>query len=156
MKRVLVFSDTHGQLARVSAAKELVGKVDLLLHLGDYSSDAPTIAREFCVPFYAVRGNCDFWGSDAPQHQIVSVENARILMVHGDAFYSTNQLVDLAEANQCGAALFGHTHQSLLTAQGSLLLLNPGSLSLPRHGQQPSFAVLTVEADEINAKIYTL
>lgn len=155
MKRVAVYADTHNKFTRLPEAIEKAGKVDMLFHLGDFGSDAEIIAEKLGVPAFAVRGNNDY-ASVLPRLRAELVEDAWILLVHGDAYYTTGQLFDEAEKHNCLAVLFGHTHQPLLTASGKVLLLNPGSLSLPRHGYAPSFAVLEVEGKDINAKIITL
>ncbi len=155
MKRVAVFADTHNRFTRLPEAIEKAGKVDMLFHLGDFGSDAEIIAEKLGVPSFAVRGNNDY-ASVLPRLRVERVENAWILLVHGDAYYTTGQLFDEAEKHNCLAVLFGHTHEPLLAASGKVLLLNPGSLSLPRHGYAPSFAVLEVEGKDINAKIITL
>lgn len=157
MMRVGVFSDTHGSLANLPAALSQAGKLDLFVHLGDFGSDAMQIAKLLPVPYFAVRGNCDFSNKLARQ-AVVPVEDASILLLHGDACeqQSPYRLALLAEEQHCGAVLFGHTHIPLLSAQGAVLILNPGSLSRPRYGLSPSFAVLSVSGKDINAKIITL
>ncbi|MEG1523617.1 MAG: metallophosphoesterase [Clostridia bacterium] len=155
MMRVGVFSDTHGNLVRLSSASIQAGKLDLFFHLGDFSSDATLIATQLNVPYFAVRGNCDY-GSNAPREKIVTLENTSILLVHGDAFRDTYQLACAAEVNHCDAVLFGHSHVPLLTAQGPLLICNPGSLSLPRHSSAPSFAVLSIDGKDIDIKLISL
>jgi len=49
-------------------------------------------------------------------------------------------------AREAGASacLFGHTHVPHKSYSEGLLVLNPGSLSRPRNGWGPSFALLTV------------
>jgi putative phosphoesterase len=61
-----------------------------------------------------------------------------------------------AEELNCDAALFGHTHVSSLEASGRCLLLNPGSASVPRNCQKPSFALLMLNGNDVNAKIITM
>ncbi len=155
MKRVAVFADTHNKFARLPEAIAKMGKVDMLFHLGDFGSDAEIIADQLDVPAFAVRGNNDY-ASVLPRLRVELVEDAWILLVHGDAYYTIGQLFDEAEKHNCLAVLFGHTHEPLLSASGKVLALNPGSLSLPRRGYAPSFAVLEVEGKDINANIITL
>lgn len=155
MKRVAVIADTHNKFNRLSEAIEKMGQVDMLFHLGDFGSDAEIIADKLGVPSFAVRGNNDY-ASVLPRIRAELVEDAWILLVHGDGYYTTGQLFDEAEKHNCLAVLFGHTHEPLITASGNVLLLNPGSLSLPRRGYAPSFAVLEVQGKDINARIITL
>ncbi len=155
MTRIGVFSDTHGHFANLPAALAKAGALDMILHLGDFGGDAERIANELSVPFHAVRGNCDLSGA-YPKEYVATVENASLFMTHGDRYADIYRLSAAAEQQHCQAALFGHTHVPLLTAQGPLLIVNPGSLSRPHAGCQPSFAVLTVEGSDVDVKIHTL
>ena len=150
-----MFADTHGVLFRLSAAIAKIEPVDAFLHLGDHGNDAQEIARALPVPYYAVRGNCDLLPG-LPNERVVEFDGARILMLHGHRQASIYQMADMAEEKGCGAVLFGHTHQPLLMAQGSVLILNPGSLSQPRGGSRLSFALLTIEHGDVNARLIAL
>lgn len=156
MKRIAVFSDTHNMFSRLPLALERVGKVDLLFHLGDFAIDAERIAHELGdVPFFSVKGNNDA-GSVYPRVRIERVEDVWIMLLHGDGYHTLYQLIDKARENRCSAVLFGHTHVPLLQADGELLVINPGSMSLPRQGSKPSCAVLEVEGADINVKMLPL
>ncbi|PKM40406.1 MAG: metallophosphoesterase [Firmicutes bacterium HGW-Firmicutes-9] len=156
MKRIAVFSDTHNMFSRLPLALERVGKVDLLFHLGDFAIDAERIAHELGdVPFFSVKGNNDA-GSVYPRVRIERVEDVWIMLLHGDGYHTLYQLIDKARENRCSAVLFGHTHVPLLQADGELLVINPGSMSLPRQGSKPSCAVLEVERADINVKMLPL
>ncbi len=155
MTRLLVVSDTHGRLERVPAMQARAGKIDALLHLGDYGGDGERIASLFGAPYLAVRGNCDFF-SDLPVSRIATYENASLLLTHGDAYVTDTQMVREAEDARCKAVLFGHSHMPKLTASGHILLINPGSLSLPRGGYPPSFCVLTIDGETIRPEMISL
>lgn len=156
MKRIAVFSDTHNMFSRLPLALERVGKVDLLFHLGDFAIDAERIAHELGdVPFFSVKGNNDA-GSVYPRVRIERVEDVWIMLLHGDGYHTLYQLIDKARETRCSAVLFGHTHVPLLLADGELLVINPGSMSLPRQGSKPSCAVLEVEGADINVKMLPL
>jgi putative phosphoesterase len=133
----------------------LGGPFDCFLHLGDYGSDGETIAAILGVPGHMVRGNCDF-SSRYEKEKVVTLEGASLLLLHGDGVRDVTQLAYKGEERHCKAVLFGHTHQPLLTASGPILILNPGSLSRPRFGWQPSFAVLTIDHGDINARLYPI
>ncbi len=150
MKRIAVVADSHNLFSRLPLAAEKLGEVDMLFHLGDYAIDAERVSEALGgVPFFAVKGNNDV-GSAYPERRIELVEDAWIMLVHGDRFYNLYQLIHTARENRCGAVLFGHTHMPLLQADGELLIVNPGSLSLPRRGHKPSCALLEVEGKDIN------
>lgn len=153
--QVGVFSDTHGDLLRLSAAIQRAGTPDCFLHLGDYGSDADTISAMLGIPGYAVRGNCDY-ASNLPRERVVTLAGANLLLVHGDSIRSTYTLAMKAEEAHCCAVLFGHTHQPLLTASGPILIINPGSLSMPRYGSAPSFGMLSIEGGNVDVKLHAL
>ena len=156
MKRVAVIADSHNQFSRLPLALEKIGKADMLFHLGDYAIDAERIADELGgVPFFAVKGNNDV-GSVYPELRIERVEDAWVMLVHGDRFYNLYQMINKARDNRCAAVLFGHTHVPLLQADGELLVVNPGSMSLPRQGSKPSVALLEVDGKDINVKMLPL
>ena len=158
MIKLAVFSDTHGYLSNLKKAKELLpDDIDAVLHLGDFAADANAIGQALGVPVYAVCGNCDeLWdSSDSPKKRIVSFDGVRILMTHGNHYRGTYELGLAAEEEHCGVVLFGHTHRQLMTCEGNVLVLNPGSLSFPR-GTAAGFALLTIENGDVNAKIYEL
>jgi putative phosphoesterase len=49
--------------------------------------------------------------------------------------------------------LYGHTHLAVINQQDDLLVINPGSPSMPRGGMPPSVAVLTAEEGCIHAEL---
>ena len=88
--------------------------------------------------------------------RIERVEDVWIMLVHGDKFYTVGQMIDVAREQHCAAVLFGHTHVPVLQADGELLVINPGSLSLPRRGSRSSCALLEVEGKDINVKMISV
>lgn len=156
MTHVAVFSDTHGMLHRLPEAIKRAGEIDAFLHLGDFGSDAKRMADVLRTPYCAVRGNCDAYNSDYPRSRVVHFEEVSLFLTHGDGFFSPYALTAAARENGCAAALFGHTHEPLVRADGETLLINPGSLSKPRYGFDPSFALLEIEGRTVRVKMITL
>ena len=64
--RIGVISDTHGVKKAMDRVILDAGKVDLGLHAGDYSQDAPYQEAKTGVPVYAVCGNCDVYEDGVP------------------------------------------------------------------------------------------
>ena len=156
MKRVAVVADSHHSFKWLPLAVERLGKVDMLFHLGDFAIDSERIAADLGdVPSFSVRGNNDS-GFVYPELRIERVEDVWIMLTHGDRFLSRSHMVNTARDNHCAAVLCGHTHEPQLQADGEILIVNPGSLSLPRHGYQPSCALLEIEGKDINAHILIL
>ena len=155
--QVLVVSDSHGSIASLRAAIKAVGNIDCAIHLGDYAADAHGLSEMAGLRVYAVRGNCDLSLEYRPE-EIICLEGARIFATHGHKYgvnAGTFELAQKAEESGCGVALYGHTHVSAIAAQGSLLLVNPGSPFQPRQGRKRSVAVLTIEGKDVYPKIVT-
>lgn len=158
--RIGVVSDTHGNAAAVKRALMALPDAEAWIHLGDYASDSAALAQSG-VPVYAVQGNCDrYAGAGAAKtEQIVAFEGVRVLAMHGHRYYverDSNALCYRAQELNCQIVLYGHTHISEIEAWGSLLIVNPGSPSLPRRGRKPSIAVLDITGGDYSASIITL
>ena len=87
--KILVFSDTHRKtepMAQIIRAN--VGKVDLVIHLGDNYTDLAEIRDGFPqVAFLGVCGNCDlFVSSRYPVSDTVSLEGHKIFFTHGHKY----------------------------------------------------------------------
>lgn len=152
--KVLVMSDTHGDVSRAFIALSLVEPVDVVIHLGDGSADAELLREALDVPVISIAGNCDP-GSRAPREHLWECEGKRILLTHGDAYQVKSGLGRLqkrAEEVGADAVLFGHTHQSVFENHAVLLLVNPGALSNAAHHR--SVAVLNITSDGITSRHY--
>lgn len=151
--RVLVCSDSHGRLLDLYDAVERE-MPDAVIHLGDYYGDACELRHSYPdLPVYAVAGNND-WGCDASWSQVITLEGVRIYLTHGHqegvSFSSCGHLMRRAQENACQLGLFGHTHIVYQERQAGVMLLNPGSISLPRQGVA-SYAMLSLKTGQIAA-----
>ena len=106
--RILVISDSHGQLGNLNEILKEAGKVDRVIHLGDAVGQDEEI-REMCgCPVTIVRGNCDFYSKNELV-EIVEEENVKIFATHGHRFnveYSANDLCNAAREEGCSVALY--------------------------------------------------
>ena len=57
--KVLIISDTHGKSSCLKQIHDIVGDVDMLIHLGDVEGDEKLIHDLFECEIHMVRGNCD-------------------------------------------------------------------------------------------------
>lgn len=152
--KILVISDTHGNVERAFAAHTRSEPVDFIIHLGDGCADAELMRDVLDVPVINVAGNCDP-GSTAPRERVWECSGKRILLTHGDVYLVKSGLARLqqrAEKTGVDAVLFGHTHQCTHERYSGILLVNPGSLS--NHARHRSYAVLSVTPDGITAEHY--
>ncbi len=127
--KILVLSDSHGELAHMHEAIEKE-RPNLIFHLGDHIRDADEIADHHkTIPVVRVQGNCDILscGSEILLHEC---EGVRFFLTHGHRQGVKNGLMRLTyaamEAN-AQIAVFGHTHCPLCTEMSGVTLLNPGS-----------------------------
>lgn len=157
MIRVLLTSDTHGNPRSLIAAKDEIGKVDAIFHTGDFGPDAGDLGLAFAAPVYAVRGNCDdrYLLKDMPDERIVTIGGLRFLLTHGHRERSNYTLLLKAEEKNCKAVFFGHTHCQFMTSENGILLVNPGSPSLPRDGA-PGYGILEIDNGDYTVSLKRL
>ena len=149
--KVLIVSDTHGREQNLAEALEQTGPIDQLIHLGDVEGGAEHI-RELAgdAPAAIIAGNNDFF-CDLPNERIFTLGGHRIFMTHGHGYFVHSGTLYLKrEARKKGAdiVMFGHTHKPYMEEDNELLVLNPGSLSLPRQeGHHPTYIVMEIADD---------
>ena len=149
--KVLIVSDTHGREQNLAEALEQTGPIDQLIHLGDVEGGAEHI-RELAgdAPAAIIAGNNDFF-CDLPNERIFTIGGHRIFMTHGHGYFVHSGTLYLKrEARKKGAdiVMFGHTHKPYMEEDNELLVLSPGSLSLPRQeGHRPTYIVMEIADD---------
>ncbi len=153
--KILVLSDSHGNVAAMSACVEQI-QPRCILHLGDCIRDAEELGRRFPhIPMEMVPGNCD-WGCSAPGERLIELGGQRILLMHGHTrgVKETTMRARYA-AKECGAdiLLFGHTHRACVEYDGSLYMMNPGSIG---DRLRPSYGVITIEGEKTDCSVYRL
>ena len=149
--KILIVSDTHGREQNLAEALKQTGPIDQLIHLGDVEGGAERI-RELAgdAPAAIIAGNNDFF-CDLPNERIFTLGGHRIFMTHGHGYFVHSGTLYLKrEARKKGAdiVMFGHTHKPYMEEDNELLVLNPGSLSLPRQeGHRPTYIVMEIADD---------
>lgn len=131
---IAVVSDTHRMNKFINLAKEAIKDADILIHLGDNIEDVEIFERNFNGKVYAVAGNCDY-SSKYPKEGIIEVCGKKIFYTHGDSYgvkSSINNIYYKGRELEADIVLFGHTHQQLIEKGEGIILMNPGSVSLPR------------------------
>ena len=159
MKRILLLSDSHGNLNNMADAVRST-RPDLIFHLGDCWNDALRLEKLFPkIPMKKVVGNCDW--DQGPAELIVEVEGKKFLICHGHAYGVKMSLLTLelsAREKQVDVALYGHTHRLFYDYLSGLTIINPGSIGAPPRGIPASYAVLTVDAgmDQVKMESFYL
>ena len=148
MKKIIVISDSHGTRKGIEKLKPLIAENDYVIHLGDGAMDMREIMDVYPDKVYIVGGNCDFF-APLPKEGILEVEQLKLLYCHGHKYGVKSGLEDLArEAKKlgCDIALYGHTHEALITKINGVTLINPGTLRYPV-GEGGSYCYLVINKD---------
>lgn len=153
MKSIIVISDTHGNAAAVEKLYPVFGECDLIIHLGDTSSDGARIRSAFPDKVRLINGNCDIprLGED---EIVLECEGVKIFACHGDRYGVKRGLQKLAEkaaAEGAQIALYGHTHDAREENAEGVALFNPGTLS--RYAARQSYLYLAVYNGKFTGKI---
>jgi putative phosphoesterase len=122
--------------------------VDLYIHLGDGERDTAGFHND--IPFkehYCVRGNCD--SGYTPTEKFFSAAGKKLFITHGhlyDVKTGLERLTQRAVELKADIVLYGHTHEGLETYDTArkIHFLNPGSISLPKHGKPPTYGVVEI------------
>ena len=149
MKKLVIISDSHGNIKAVDSMRSLFAENDYIIHLGDGAADIRPIASESPEKTYFCAGNCDFFASYPTEGEIF-VEKLKIFYCHGHKYGVKSGLTALArEAKRRGAdiALYGHTHNALITEEEGVTLINPGSLRRAV-GEGGSYCYLVINGDK--------
>ncbi len=147
--KVLLLSDNHGRNGGMQTAVENE-MPDHILHTGDIEGSERFLYSLTACPIDIVSGNCDYFTS-FPKVNVVEIAGHRILITHGH-LYMVNvgfqYLAKVAADNDCDIAVFGHIHVPVCQEVDGVLMINPGSITLPRQeNHRPSYAVMDLADD---------
>lgn len=144
MTRILIISDTHGDLTRLRDLVLNCPSIDYYLHLGDGQTP-----EELLSPFITVRGNCDFAFMFRPSRTI-KTPHGEIYMSHINTFSK-----DDFDFKSETIFLHGHTHVADITPlPNNKFLVNPGSLVRPRDGSNGTYLIIEWTSSLITFKIF--
>lgn len=149
---IAVVSDTHRIVLPVAYSLQR-NKVDIVLHLGDYASDAKKIEQITGMEIYAVAGNCDENSKDVPEELVLEIRRKKFFLTHGHNYDVDNGIDKIVEkAKEVGAdyALFGHTHVHIRERVDGITVLNPGSTTLPRKGDTKGYYIINLIEKSVN------
>lgn len=153
--KILVISDTHGRIDHVERVIEKLKPYGLtdIIHCGDCIEDAKMIEAAYPeLTMHKVPGNCDIAGYGSGSTILDSIEGVPVMITHGHkqhAKYSYEELWIDAVAHEAKLAVFGHTHVAYEERRDGVILLNPGSMTLPKDGNLPSFAIVEIKEGKI-------
>ncbi|NLW42192.1 MAG: phosphodiesterase [Tissierellia bacterium] len=168
-------SDTHGNLPWTEKGLKFLENCDEILHLGDVLAHGPRNAitegynpkalaelLEFKDNIHYIRGNCDadvdemVLDKDLSNYEnLFEWDDLIIYAIHG---YKENELSRLYKAEELGANVLvtGHSHIKNLDKIDNLVVLNPGSTTLPKDGirsvaiyEDRIFKLINIENGEV-------
>ena len=165
--KIGVMSDTHGSLTYFEKALDILSECDVLIHGGDILYHGPRndipegynpkglISKINSLDNIIIaRGNCD---ADVDQmvinHPIQSpyvmsqFGETRIVTTHG---YTDSKDEVITKAKNMGAdiLILGHTHVKELYVDDNLIVLNPGSTSIPKDGTNSVATIDIIQTDD--------
>lgn len=172
--RIGVLSDTHIYNATMlpHQVEEIFSGVDLILHAGDICDPSVLDLLEGIAPVLVAEGDDDHF--DAPDERvkdrhILEIEGLTIWLSHDfplkwwNWVYSSEFDEILVEAiEQYGATaphviIFGHSHWAIVRHAPNLLLVNPGSPTLPKHENRlGTVSVITITSGVATAELVEL
>ena len=149
MKKIIILSDTHISARAGKLPKTLLAaceEADLILHAGDWQ----TLDVFFELSAYAetvgVAGNVDPWEivDRFGKKKIITVENLKIGIVHGDGIGKTTEqrALEAFGNDEVDLIIFGHSHIPLIKETAGATLFNPGSPTDKRMQPQYSYGIL--------------
>lgn len=154
MYRVLILSDTHGQIGPVNSLIEKV-PFDALLHLGDFVSDARALKARYPHLFVDfVRGNNDF--AAVPSEKVIQLGGHTMFICHGHGYTLSGDFAALHDAaSRKGAEMvfFGHTHCPFDKTIGKIRFFCPGSPSYPRTSEA-ACGILEIDGEYVGLAHY--
>lgn len=159
--KLLIASDIHGSAHYCRKLLEAYDKegAQRMLLLGDIlyhgpRNDLPAeyapkevirMLNERKQEIYAVRGNCeaevDQMVLEFPvlaDYMILFAGERAIYATHGHVYNEAN----LPPMKEGDVLLHGHTHVLCARQSGSILILTPGSVAIPKEGNPPTYATL--------------
>ena len=143
--KILVVSDSHGDYESLDRLYKMYPNMDVYLHAGDSEQD------EFSIkPFISVRGNCDHY-YDFQNYLVIPSPIGNIYVQHLP--YVSKSVISEHNAK---IVIYGHTHTRRHEKINDILYVNPGAISFARDKYEGSYAILTIDSNNIEVKFYTL
>lgn len=145
--KLLVISDSHGDIENLRSVVAREADADVLVHLGDHFSDIQSVSVPQHTTVCHVRGNCDMGGA-VPEEMLLCCAKAKLFLCHGHRYHVKSSLDLLLQRGKdlgADAVLFGHTHVPVNDCSAGILCLNPGALNRYRCFIQPTYLVLFVD-----------
>lgn len=171
--KILLISDTHGQLKETLRILSNHQDADMVIHLGDIGFNL-----KYLKGCEIVRGNHDK-NIQLPGRRKLRLEGRKALCLHGNIFddetieevlrthsIEEDDLMDVcmstmygklaayAKRRGCDTVFFGHTHHQCFETVDGVTLLNPGSVCFGT--PQSGYAIAEISGQQITATFYAV
>ena len=157
---ILVVSDTHRDIrALYDVVSRYRNSIDLVIHLGDCYNDLQSVMIDFpTIAHLSVLGNCDYncFDTSVKYEGTFTADDRRIFYTHGHKYNvkaGLEYLISNAKMKDADIVLYGHTHIKQIVENNGVLVINPGSLTIPRDGGCGSCVLLKICAGEVKYEI---
>lgn len=151
--RILIVADIHGNFDNMKKVIQNNPSFDYLLLVGDILAGPmidgynPEKLADFLNVYkdkiIAVKGNCDYeYDTKLLNFNVdklyltLSMDDKQFLITHGH-YYNRNHLPD----EEYDILIMGHTHVPVLERDNRKIIINPGSITLPRKGSTKSYVL---------------
>lgn len=167
--KIMVISDTHGLITGIHKVEEKINElnIDKIVILGDiYYSGIRNMLHKDYNPQYiedflrknkdkliCIRGNCDS-DDDVQRNDFVETKEIdKITLNNKDIYFTHGHIYNERNWDKTNSILiFGHYHVPFIRKIDTNYYINPGSLSLPREYDIPTYLLI----DENDIKIYDI
>ncbi|MBU5593836.1 phosphodiesterase [Amphibacillus sp. MSJ-3] len=148
-------SDSHGGFEDTVEALEGLKDAEQICHIGDVLYHGPRnhLPKNYNPKELAnllksrkdivyVRGNCDADVDEMVLAQDLSLKS-RVIQFDGHRFYlvhgyeeTEEERIQQAKEHDCQVVVSGHTHVKVLEKKDGVIVLNPGSTTIPKDGSR--------------------
>ena len=142
--KIAVISDSHYDASSIKLVKKYLCDVDVLIHCGDGAEDTKLLEEDFKGEIYAVRGNCDI-SNKYPKERLLDIIGTKIFVTHGHMYNvksEYNTIFYKGKESEADIVLFGHSHKAMVANQDNMILMNPGSVTLPYGGAKKTMGFI--------------
>jgi putative phosphoesterase len=140
--KIVVVSDTHGDLSALRRVALIEKDADLFLHAGDVEATEGEI-----FPFLAVKGNCD-GAYEFPFRRQIETPFGKLQIEHYPIYASAMY----QSLRMDGVRIFvhGHTHVREEETEEGLRVYCPGSLVFPEDNDVGTYLVLNIDETTVD------
>lgn len=142
-------SDSHHDLSAIDDAICLADDVDCWLHAGDSIDDAGYLAdvsKNLYMLFLVIQ-----IGFPLSQKKYQQKLLAKNILTHGHKYnvkWTTKYLYEQASKLGADIIVYGHSHVGNEEHVNDKIIINPGSVSEPRDGLDPSFMIIDINNEK--------